>query len=247
MVLEVLAFRSLFRNTRTELDGGTVRFGEDKYLWLSAIAFHYALLTILLRHLRLLIQPIPAFVLALQKLDGFFQVGTPELYLSDVALIAGLGYLLLRRFRDPLVRYISLFTDYFSLFLLLAIGCTGVLMRYFAKTDVVAVKQLALGLAALSPAVPAGLTPLFFAHLLLVCLLAAYFPFSKLVHMGGIFLSPTRNLANTNRMRRHINAWNPAVKTHTYAEWEEEFHDKLVAAEIPLEAEHARTATANRD
>jgi len=173
-------------------------------------------------------------------------VGAPEWYLSDVVLLAGLAYLLARRWRDPLLRYISLFSDYFALFLLSAIALTGLLMRYFTKTDVAGVKQLALGLATFSPRVPQGVGPLFFAHLFLVCVLAAYFPFSKLVHMGGIFLSPTRNLANTNRLRRHINAWNYPVKTHSYAEWEEEFKDKLVAAGIPLENEHARTVTSYR-
>jgi nitrate reductase gamma subunit len=245
MALEILLFRSLFRNNRAELHEGRVVFGENKYLWLGALAFHYSLLLILLRHLRLLLQPVPAFVLALQHLDGFFQVGTPELYLSDLLIVAGLGYLLVRRLRDPLIRYISLFSDYFALFLLLAIALTGIFMRYFTKADVAAVKQLALGLVTFAPEVPAGVGPLFFAHLVLVSVLAAYFPFSKLVHMGGVFLSPTRNLANTNRLRRHINPWNYPVKTHTYAEWEEEFHDKLVAAEIPLEAEHARTVTAD--
>ena len=74
-------------------------------------------------------------------------------------------------------------------------------------------------------------------HLLLVSTLAAYFPFSKLMHMGGVFLSPTRNLANNNRSKRHVNPWNYPVKTHTYEEWEEEFHDKIKAAGLPLEAE----------
>jgi nitrate reductase gamma subunit len=245
MALEILLFRSLFRNNRAELNEGRVFFGENKFLWLGALAFHYSLLVILLRHLRLVLQPVPAFVLAIQHLDGFFQVGTPELYLSDILVLAGLAYLLVRRLRDPLIRYISLFSDYFALFLLSAIAITGVLMRYISKTDVAAVKQLALGLVTFAPNVPAGVGSLFFAHLVLVSALAAYFPLSKLMHMGGVFLSPTRNLANTNRMRRHINPWNYPVKTHTYAEWEEEFHDKLVAAEIPLEAEHARTVNSD--
>ena len=47
------------------------------------------------------------------------------------------------------------------------------------------------------------------------------------MHMGGVFLSPTRNLANNSRSRRHVNPWNYPVKTHTYAEWEEEFRDKI--------------------
>ena len=118
----------------------------------------------------------------------------------------------------------------------MAIGITGILMRYFFKTDVVAVKELALGLVTLHPMIPATpISPLFYVHLFLVCVLFAYFPFSKLMHMGGIFLSPTRNLANTNRMRRHVNPWNAPVKVHTYEEWEDEFRDKMKAAGLPLE------------
>jgi hypothetical protein len=67
--------------------------------------------------------------------------------------------------------------------------------------------------------------------------LLAYFPMSKLVHMGGVFLSPTRNLANDNRMRRHINPWNYPVKVHSYKEYEDEFRDKMKAAGIPVEKE----------
>jgi nitrate reductase gamma subunit len=246
MTLEVLCFRSLFRNGRTDLYEHRVVFSENKYLWLGAITFHYSLLLILLRHLRFVVQPVPGFVLALQRIDGFFQIGAPEWYLTDVVILAALVYLFARRLRDPLVHYISLFTDYFALLLLFGIAFTGVLLRYVSKTDVAGVKQLALGLATFHPNVPAGLGSLFFTHLLLVSALAAYFPFSKLMHMGGVFLSPTRNLANTNRMRRHINEWNAPVKTHTYAEWEDEFREKLLKAGIPLETEHAGTVNPNR-
>jgi nitrate reductase gamma subunit len=235
MAAEILLFRSLFRNNRARIGGGRLILGETGTLWLSALAFHWALLLILLRHLRLFLQPVPAFVNTLERLDSFFQVGAPQLYLSDVAVIAALGFLLIRRFRDPAVRFISLFTDYFALLLLLGITVTGVLMRYFMRVDVLSVKEFALSLAALRPQVAQKLGPIFFAHLLLVCALAAYFPFSKLMHMGGVLLSPTRNLANNSRSRRHINPWNAPVKTHTYAEWEDEFRDKIQAAGIPVE------------
>ena len=56
-------------------------------------------------------------------------------------------------------------------------------------------------------------------HLLFVAALFAYFPFSKLVHLGGVFLSPTRNLANNNRAVRHVNPWNPEVEVHEYDHW----------------------------
>jgi nitrate reductase gamma subunit len=245
MALEILLFRSLFRNSRAELREQRVFFGEDKWLWLGALAFHWSLLMILLRHLRLLAEPVPVFVLTLQKVDGFFQVGTPEIYLSDVVVLCALAYLLWRRLRHAQLRFISLFTDYFALFLLLGIAITGVLMRYVTPIDTAAVKQLVLGLVTFTPAVPTTIGSLFFAHLVLVSALAAYFPFSKLVHLGGAFLSPTRNLANNSRAVRHVNPWNYPVKTHTYAEWEQEFHDKLRQAEIPLEAQDVPSVSAD--
>jgi len=249
MGLEVLAFRSLFRNNQARIEKDRLVIGENKYLWLAAIAFHWSLLMILLRHLRLLVEPVPVFVLALERLDGFFQISIPAFYASDVILLAALAYLLLRRLRDPLVRYISLFTDYFALFLLLGIGISGMLMRYVLGTDVVAAKQLALGLASFHPIVPPAVAPVLLVHVGLVSTLAAYFPFSKLMHMGGIFLSPTRNLANNNRSKRHVNPWNYPVKAHTYAEWEGEFRDKIKVAglplDTPLEAEDARKASAD--
>jgi nitrate reductase gamma subunit len=192
------------------------------------------------------VQPVPAFVTTLASWDSCFQIGIPEVYLSDVIVICALLYLLVRRLRDPLVRYLSQWADYFALLLLLAITGSGILMRYSLRVDLVAVKRLALGLATFHPVVPAGLSVVFLIHLLLVCTLAIYFPFGKLVHMAGVFLSPTRNLANNNRRKRHINPWNYPVKTHTYAEWQEEFRDKIEAAEIPLdEVESGRAPSTN--
>jgi nitrate reductase gamma subunit len=236
MALEILLFRSLFRNTSAELrQGPHLVYGEEKWLWLAALAFHWSFLIVFLRHLRFFMEPVPALAVLIQGVDGFLQIGTPVLYLTGAVLLVALLYLLWRRMANPQVRYISLFTDYFALFLLGGVAVSGLLMRYFVKTDVVAVKQLGLGLMTLSAVVPATVTPLFFVHLVLVSALIAYFPFSKLVHMPGVFLSPTRNLANTNRMKRHVNPWDYPVKVHTYQEWEEEFRDKIVAAGLPLD------------
>ncbi|MFZ5787555.1 MAG: sulfate reduction electron transfer complex DsrMKJOP subunit DsrM [Acidobacteriota bacterium] len=238
VLLEVLAFRSLFRNTRAELkEGGKVVYGPDKWLWAAALAFHYAFLVVFIRHYRFFVEPVPGFIGLVQDLDGFFQVGVPIVYLTDIVLLAALAYLLARRIADARMRYLSLVADYFPLLLIIGIGGSGVLLRHFVKTDTVAAKELAISLVTLQPAVPDGLSPLFFVHLVLVCALFVYFPFSKLVHMAGVFLSPTRNLANDNRAIRHVNPWNPPIIGHTYAEWEEEFHDKLKAAGIPLDRE----------
>ncbi len=238
MALEVLLFRSLFRNTRAELrEGPRLVYAENKFLWLAAMAFHWSLLIILIRHLRFFMLPIPGFVYMLESCDGFFQIIEPSLYLTDIVVVAALVYLLWRRLADPQVRYISLAADYFALFLLLGLTISGIAMRYFLKVDLAGVKQMTLSLASFSPAVPQSVGAIFFVHLTLLSVLAAYFPFSKLMHMGGIFLSPTRNLANNSRMVRHVNPWDYPVKVHTYQEWEDEFRDKIRAAGLPLERE----------
>ncbi len=244
MAFEVLLFRSLFRNTRMEFrNGPRITYEFEKWLWLFALLFHYAFLAVILRHLRFFTEPVPFFVTLVEKLDGFMQLGVapftgyqlPGLMLSGVALLAGVGLLFLRRLLSSQIRYISLPSDYFPLFLIGAIGFTGVLMRYLLKVDIVAAKELTMGLVSFHPTVPEGIGVLFYIHLFLVSALFAYFPFSKLVHLGGVFLSPTRNLANNSRAVRHVNPWGYPVKTHTYEEYEDEFRDKMVEAGLPVD------------
>ena len=179
----------------------------------------------------------PAWVETLQSFDGFFQVGLPVYYITTFLMVAGLAYLLARRFFDSKVRYLSLPTDYFALYLLLGIALTGILMRHVEKVDVVQVKAAIAGWASFQPVAPVGVGLWYFVHIAFVSMLLVYFPFSKLLHAPGVFLSPTRNLANTNRTRRHINPWNPDIQGHSYAEWEEEFRDKLKASGYALEKE----------
>jgi nitrate reductase gamma subunit len=99
------------------------------------------------------------------------------------------------------------------------------------------VKELTMGLATFSPTVPEAVSGLFYGHFFLVCVLFAYLPFSKIMHMAGVFLSPTRNLANNNRAIRHINPWNAPVKVHTYEEYEDDFRDKMKQAGVPVDKE----------
>lgn len=238
MALEIFTFRSLFRNTKAEVLGGPkVAYGSSKWLWLFAILFHYSFLVIYLRHFRFFVEPTPLPVYWLGALDGFMQIGLPTMYITNLLIVAALGYLLLRRLFNPQVRYISLPADYFPLFLILGIVLSGMAMRYLSafRVDVSSVKALASGLIGLSPRSPEGIGTPFFVHLTMVCALMIYFPFSKLMHMGGVFLSPTRNLANNSRAVRHINPWNPEVEVHEYHEWEEHYHDKIVGCGLPLD------------
>ncbi|MCX7908651.1 MAG: sulfate reduction electron transfer complex DsrMKJOP subunit DsrM [Ignavibacteria bacterium] len=240
MLLEILFFRSLFRNTQAEFRGDRLVYSVDKWLWFFSLAFHWSFLIIFLRHFRFFTEPIPSFVTFLQNIDGFFQVGLPIIYITNILIVAGLLYLFLRRIFDSKVRIVSLPSDYFPLLLILGIAATGILMRYFFKTDLVAVKEFTvaiLSFQSVSGDLINKLSPLFVIHFTFVCTLLIYFPMSKLMHLGGVFLSPTRNLANNNRMKRHINPWNYDVPVHTYEEYEDEFRDKMKAAGIPVEKE----------
>ena len=245
MALEILTFRSLFRNTRMRLkEGSRISYQLEIFLWVGALAFHYAFLTVLIRHLRFFTEPVPFFVGLLEKVDSFFRIevlypgfyfGVPGVYLSGIVLLIAVTYLFTRRLFIRQVRYISLAADYFPLFLIFGIALTGILMRYVIKIDVTAAKELTMGLVTFRPTIPEGVGTVFYAHLFFVSILLAYFPFSKLMHLGGVFLSPTRNLATDTRARRHVNPWNYPVPVHTYEEYEDEFRDKMIEAGLPVD------------
>ncbi|MDR1604942.1 MAG: sulfate reduction electron transfer complex DsrMKJOP subunit DsrM [Gracilibacteraceae bacterium] len=239
MCLEVFLFRSLFRNIRTEKRGAALGFGSAKWLWLGGLVFHWSMLIILLRHLRLFLNPVPAPIRGLEALDSFLQIGAPLLYITDLTIVFALTYLFLRRVVVPSVRYISQPADYFPLLLLLAAALSGILMRWFFRVDIRAVKELTMGLVTFHPLPPGQLSigVIFYIHIFLVSCLFAYFPWSKLMHAGGVFLSPTRNMSNNSRAVRHVNPWNYPVKTHAYAEYEEQFREKMRKAGLPLETE----------
>jgi nitrate reductase gamma subunit len=249
VALEVLLFRSLFRNTGHRRQSGLrLSFPERKGLWAAGLAFHWSLLVVLVRHLRLVIEPVPALVKWLGAADGFFRVGLPGWYASDVVLVAALVWLLARRLREPLLRYLTLPADYAALGLLLAVAGSGIVLRYWVRPDLVAVKQFALGLLAFHPAAPTGWPAAvpgasfwLASHVVLASTLIAVFPFTKLVHAAGAWMSPTRALANSSRRVRHVNPWNAPVPLHAYPEWEREYRDKIQAAGLPLDESDGRS------
>jgi nitrate reductase gamma subunit len=238
MVLEVFTFRSLFRNTKAAFnrnEKNQLTYSWEIFLWVGALAFHYAFLVVILRHLRFFMEPVPFFVKALEYLDGIVQIGLPGIFLSGIVLLLAALFLLARRIFDEKVSYISLASDYFPLFLIIGIAATGISMRYFTKVDIYGIKMFTMGLATFHPVIPEGVGGLFYAHLFLVSTLLVYIPVSKLMHMGGVFLSPTRNLANNTRMKRHINPWNYAVEIHTYEQYEDHFREKMIDAGLPVD------------
>jgi nitrate reductase gamma subunit len=238
LTLEILFFRSLLKNEKAELqEPQKLLFKTSTYLWLGAMAFHWSLLIILLRHLRFFLEPVPSAIVILQRVDSVLQGLLPVLYITDIIILAALAYLFLRRIVYPQIRYISLASDYFVILLILGIAISGVLMRLVYKVDLVKVKEWVTGMLSFHPKLPEGVGLLFYVHLFFISLLIAYLPLSKLMHIAGIFLSPTRNLRNLSRCERHANPWNPTVKVHTYEEYEDEFREPMKEVGLPVEKE----------
>ncbi|MFH1563872.1 MAG: respiratory nitrate reductase subunit gamma [Nitrospirota bacterium] len=180
---EVIFFRSLFKG--------------NKFIWLGGAVLHATLLVVLISHLRYFIHPVPECLMCFQV---FFQnMG----HYAGYVLLLAIGYLGLRRIFIDRIAYISILADYFILALIFCIGVSGVLLKYITRPDLVSVKEFVLGLISFNPE-PVPTNPIFLIHLTLVLILLIYFPFSKLMHAGGIFFSPTRHQVDNSREKRHV-------------------------------------------
>ena len=186
MAREVVFFESLFK--------------ASKWTWIFGWAFHATLLLVVLRHLRYFQDPVWLPVVLIQPFGTY----------AGFIMVAALGGLWARRWLVDRVRYISTPSDHLMLALLMAIGITGLGMRFVAHTDIVAVKTFILGLMRLSWQ-PLPADPVLLVHLALVALLMIIFPISKLLHAPGLFFSPTRNQADNAREVRHVSAWAAAL------------------------------------
>ena len=187
MFREVVFFESLFKST--------------KWTWLFGWVFHMALFAVLFRHLR--------YFTEIEWLMGIVAFVSPLFKYLAFAMVIGLLGLLARRLLVDRVRYISAPSDFLMLFLLLGIGISGATTTFVAHTDVVAVKSFFRHLMYFNfetmPNLPTD--PFMVIHLLLVGLLMIIFPISKLLHVPGVFFSPTRNQIDNPREQRHIADW----------------------------------------
>ena len=182
MAREVIFFESLFKS--------------NKWIWLFGWMFHMALWLVLIRHLRYFTQPVWWWV----------EIAQPFGTYASFAMVVGLGGLWARRFLVERIRYISNPSDHLMLALLIGIGMSGILMRFVAHTDIIAVKAYFLGLLRLQIGDLPG-DPILLLHLGLVVILMVIFPISKLLHAPGVFFSPTRNQVDNPREKRHLSAW----------------------------------------
>ena len=183
---EVVLFESLFKSS--------------KWTWIFGWLFHVTLLLVVLRHLRYFTEPVWSIVVLIQPIGMYAGFG----------MVAGLAGLWARRLFVDRVRYISTPSDHMMLLLLIAIGLTGLGMRFVEHADIVAVKAFILGLMHLDWQ-PLPSDPVLLLHLFFVVALMAIFPISKLLHVPGLFFSPTLNQVDNPREVRHVSSWANAL------------------------------------
>ncbi|MBO8137118.1 MAG: respiratory nitrate reductase subunit gamma [Desulfotomaculum sp.] len=172
---EVALFRSLFKG--------------DKSLWAGAWIMHFALLNIIGGH-------IVGFAFLGEQ---FKFIGTSAELSKEMSNLLGttfgiviwvaLLYLLYRRFAINEVKLVSAPADYLHLLLLLGIVTCGNLMRLIPEYGVhyETAQTYFIQLATFQPVHLEHINFIFVLHLLLVQILMIVFPFSKLMHLFGMF------------------------------------------------------------
>ncbi|MFC3117391.1 respiratory nitrate reductase subunit gamma [Jhaorihella thermophila] len=182
MFREVVFFESLFK--------------ANKWIWLFGWTFHMGMWLVLIRHVRYFVFDIPWWLSFVQPFGVY----------AGFAMLAGLLGLWARRVLVERIRYITNPSDHLMLALLVLIVASGLMMKFVAHTDIIAVKAFMLGLMRLRiETLPSD--PVLLVHLTSVAALMIVFPISKLLHAPGVFFSPTRNQIDNPREKRHLAPW----------------------------------------
>lgn len=176
-------------------------FRASKWTWIFGWMFHFALLLAFVRHLRYVV-PADSFLWPLISLELVQSAGK----YAGIAMVVGLLGLLGRRIFVARVRYISAPSDYLMLFLIMFIAISGLMMSFVTHVDIVAVKAFVMGMFTFNFQELPISGPLLI-HLGLVVVLGFVLPISKLLHIPGVFYSPTRNQVDNPREKRHIAPW----------------------------------------
>lgn len=175
---EVIFFRSLFKS--------------DFALWVGAWVMHIALFSVIGGHL------MGIYTLGKQFVYIGMSEGLSEAMSSllgttfGIVVFFALLYLLFRRMSIQKVKEVTVTSDYLILILLLSIVTAGDIMRLVPSLSMeyAPAKEYVTYLVMLQP-IPATAEVLhnviFVIHLLLVQLLLIIFPFSKLMHILGMF------------------------------------------------------------
>ncbi|MFZ5651867.1 MAG: respiratory nitrate reductase subunit gamma [Bacillota bacterium] len=168
-------------------------FSSDRALWAGSWAMHMALFAVIGGHAMGIYFLGKQFVYIGMSASLSEQMSAVLGTLMGLVMFAGLLYLLIRRITITKVKEVTSTSDFLHLILLLTIVTIGNVMRIWEHDLGIAyapVKDYVTQLVMLQP-VPLNhevfTKPLFVLHLLFVQILLMIFPFSKLMHVFGMF------------------------------------------------------------
>lgn len=190
MSMEFFTFRSLSK--------------ANKKLWLGGWIFHILLGITLIIHL--------INIYFYESFAGIINSAWFDLSVALSGILFGgmIAFLLFRRIFITTVRYVSRIPDYFILLLLFAIIFLGNYTRSYSGVSLTDVRNYMYSLLIFHPILPPNNT-IFLLHYVVAQFLFIYIPFSKVSHLIGWILAPSRNMRNIARYKRHINPWNDKV------------------------------------
>jgi nitrate reductase gamma subunit len=169
---EVLIFRGLFQG--------------NKGLWIGSWVFHAMLAFIFFGHIRVVWEALFFLPKGGQDMVSALTGGT-----FGIIVLLAASYLFIRRMAVQSVREISDLEDYFALVLIVAIVLTGDAMRFMPAAHIdlaTSTRPYFIGLLTFQFAeVPSN--PWFLVHYFLGQVLFLYLPFSKFLHIPGVFFS----------------------------------------------------------
>ena len=165
-------------------------FKSDKGFWAGAWIFHVMLAFIFIGHSRVFTDfPWLWNKIGMSK-EAVDNMSMMSGGIAGIAIMITILLLIFRRVGLKKVREISGLPDYIIMFLLLAIVVTGNAMRFFQHFDLSETRTYFAALLTLQSAQLPN-NSLFLLHFALAQMLIIFIPFSKILHLGGIFFSQT--------------------------------------------------------
>ncbi len=163
---------------------------DDPFLRYIGLVFHWSLWIIIAAHADIVLYP---YFTAAGISESTLEAIGAYLGTFFAILLVGSGLILFgRRAMDPYMRKISYASDYFAILLIIAIGISGILMRFWlpANFAYAQVSPFILSLASFAP-ISAPAAGIFVTHFMLTLTLFVYFPLSKLLHPFAFLTNPT--------------------------------------------------------
>ncbi|MEW6108460.1 MAG: hypothetical protein AB1632_04715 [Nitrospirota bacterium] len=139
-------------------------FRTNKWLWAGSWLFHISFMIVILKHLRYFIEPVPGWIFCVQPVGRY----------AGFVLTFSLVYILILRFVNTKIRYVS-YRNLFLTAVLLLMSITGLLMNTVLRQDLITIKNFMIAAFSLSPE-KAPESAIFIIHFSLFLLLLPYLP-----------------------------------------------------------------------